>query len=301
MRIGLLVCLLSCLSTSCQNHYSEELIEQHLNLNKQLECSNQIIKKHTSEIIKKAHKKIQRMPSHKDIYSKIKEITLLANTFYEDVEGIKRQLEDNFQEEEYPKTVESLVIKAQNYYQESMQVVVHSWSNEGIKGSVFADISYKKRILQRLNDEIGRPVFEQLNTNTSFNKKDKALPIVLTQLYTLQNDIRRQENALIGFFTGQIPSYGGYDLFDVYAFSQKSCIRLGETYEAGICFGSYAPISILNVNINKDSIPILYNKANYQIKPKELGEQAYKVTLTFQHLISQEIERREQLFYFEVQ
>jgi hypothetical protein len=179
-------------------------------------------------------------------------------------------------------------------------LVEKSWDNEGIKGCIFADITKKQTALKQVKEDIGIPIFKQLNANTFSNKKDQPLAVILTQLHTLQNDIRRQENSLVRFFNGQISSYCGYDHFDVYASSQKPCIRLGETYEAGICFGDYTSISLLHVSVDKDSLPIVENRARFQIESKQLGEQAYLATIKFQHIFSQEIDYREKLFYFEV-
>lgn len=300
MKIGLFCCLLFLLNTSCQNGYSEDFIKHHLRLNEQLERSNQLIKKNTTAIIKKAHIEILKRPYYKILESKSKEVTLLSNTFYNEVEVVKKQFENDFQEQQAIKTLELLHKKAQNYYKESILLVEKSWDNEGIKGCIFADITKKKVSLKQVKENIGIPVFEQLNANTFSNKKDQPLALILTQLHTLQNDIRRQENSLVCFFYSQIASYCGYDRFDVYACSQKPCIRLGETYEAGICFGDYTSISLLHVSVDKDSLPIVENRVHFQIEPKQLGEQAYRATVKFQHILSQEIDYQEKLFYFEV-
>jgi hypothetical protein len=300
MKIGLFCCLLFLLNTSCQNGYSKDFIEHHLRLNKQLERSNQLIKKNTSAIIKKAHIEILKMPHYGILESKSKEVTLLSNTFYNEVEVVKKQFENNFQEQQAIKVLELLHKKAQNYYKESILLVENSWDNGGIKGCIFADITKKQTALKQVKEDIGIPIFQQLNANTFSNKKNQPLAVILTQIHVLQNDIRRQENNLIRFFCSQISSYCGYDRFDVYASSQKNCIRLGETYEAGICFGDYAPISLLHVSVDKDSLPIVENRVRFQIEPKQLGEQAYRATVKFQHILSQEIGYQEQLFYFEV-
>jgi len=300
MKIGFFFCLLFLLNTSCQNDYSEDFIEHHLKLNEQFGRSNQLIKKNTSEIIKKARIKIQKMPHYRILESKCKEVTQLSNTFYNEVEVLKKQLENDFQEQQPIKVLELLHKKAQNYYRESILLVEKSWDNGGVKGCIFADITKKQTTIKYLKKNIGIPVFEQLNANTFSNKKDQPLAVILTQLHALQNDIRCQENGLVRFFYGQIASYCGYDYFDVYACSQKPCIRLGETYEAGICFGDYAPISLLHVSVDKDSLPISDNRAHYQIEGKNIGEQAYLATVKFQHLLSEKIDYQEQLFYFEV-
>jgi hypothetical protein len=299
MKIGLFFWLLLYLFTSCQNSYSEETIEQHLRLNEQFERSNILIKKNTAKVIDNTHTKIQRMPHYRILGLKLKEVTQFVDSLYQEVDDFKTQLKDIPQEQQVFNTFEILSKKIQKFDQHLIQFVENCWDNGGIKATIFADISKKQTTLQRLKEELKPLAFQQLNFNT-FNNKNQPLAFTLTQLNILQNDIRRQENSLVCFFAAQIKSYCGYDCFDVYAFSKKPCIRLGESYEAGICFGNYAPISLLKVTVDKDSLPIVNNKANYQKSSTQLGEQAYKTAVTFQHLISEEVEYREQLFYFEV-
>ena len=299
MKIRLFFCLLGYLFTSCQNNYSEESIEQQLRLNEQFERSNQMIKKNTSEIIDQSHARIQRMPQYRFLGLKLEEVTRFVDSFYQEVELLKTQFKHNLQEQQALKAFEILHKKTPEFYQQSIQFIEMCWENEGIKGTIFADISKKEATLQRLKKELEPLTFEALNLNT-FNNKDQALALFLTQIQMLQNGIRRQENSLVCFLAGQISFYDGYDRFDVYAFSQKPCIRLGESYEAGIFFGNYAPVSLLKVTVDKDILSIVNNQANYQKRTTQLGEQAYKAVVTFQHLISEEVEYREQLFYYEV-
>ena len=299
MKIGFFFFLLFLFTTSCQNSYPEDLIQYHYSLNEQLESSNQIIKKNTLAILKNAEKKIQKMPHHAVLYSKLDEIIRLSDAFYNEVEVIKLKFEHDFKAQNQIKILDTLRQKAQIFHKKSMELVEVSWDNGGIKGCIFADITKKQASLEQLKKSIGTPIFEQLNFNI-FNKKEQALALILTQFYTLQNDIRQQENNLVRFFSSQIALYCGYDRFDVYASAQKQCIRLGETYEAGICFGDYAPITVLSLNIDNDSLPILNNRTKYKTATKQLGEQVYLATAKVQGLFSKEIDYQEQLFYFEV-
>lgn len=266
-------------------------------LTEQLERSNQIIKKYNSKIIKKAHRKIQRVPSQRDIYSKLQALSQFSTTFYKEVDLLKKQFRNDFKKEQSIQTLERLFEKAQHFQKQAIQLVAISWDDGGIKGSIFADITKKQICLKQLKTDLGTPLLEWF---LPYDQKTYSLAIFLTQLNHLQNHIRCQENILVRFFVGQIFTYCGYDHFDVYAVSKKPSIRLGETYEAGICFGNYTPIPILTVSVDKDSLSIINNAATYQRKPTNIGEQAYKVALTFKHPISRKIERREQLFYFEV-
>lgn len=299
MKIGFFFSFLFIFSTSCQNSLPEDLIEHHSRLNKQFESSNKIIKKNTLAILKNAERKIKEIPYHALLYSKLEEVIRLSDTFYNEVEIIKLKFKRDFQVQNQIKSLDTLRQNAEIFYKKAIQLAEKSWDNGGIKGCVFADITQKQTSLEQLKKSIGTPTFQQLNSNI-FNKKEQALDLVLTQFYTLQNDIRQQENSLVRFFSSQIALYCGYHRFDIYASSQKQCIRLGETYEAGICIGDYAPITLLSININKDSFPILNNRAKYKITTKQLGEQAYWVTAKFQHLLSQEVDYQERLFYFEV-
>lgn len=218
---------------------------------------------------------------------------------------------DNFSALDSTMALSNLIIleqKIQTLYDQHLQIIASCWDNGGLKGSIFADIDKKEAAIQNLKKQLSlpssihyKPKVHNNQTWVEFKFKDKPLAAVLPILSEIQNDIRISEHALISFFISQFS--GGdifYDSFDVFAQSSKSSIRLGETYEAEIAFGTYSSEATFEIEVNGDTLNQTQGKAIYRVRPDKTGEQHYNTTIHYTNPATGETTTFRKAFYFEV-
>jgi hypothetical protein len=218
---------------------------------------------------------------------------------------------DNFSALDSTAILSNVIIldqKIHALYDQYVQIIESCWDDGGLKGSIFADIDKKEAVIQSLKKQLSlpssihyKPKAHNNQTWAEFKFKDKPLVAVLPFLSKIQNDIKLSEYALISFFNAQFS--GGdifYDSYDVFAQSSKSSIRLGETYEAEIAFGTYSSEATFEIEVNGDTLNQTQGKAIYRVRPDKTGEQHYNATIHYTHPATGETTTFRKAFYFEV-
>jgi hypothetical protein len=121
---------------------------------------------------------------------------------------------------------------ANRLQKQSLRLIYDSWNDGGIKGSIFADSSKRKRNIKSIEAALSPIVLRT---------KDKQLTIstnsiLLTTLGMLQQKVKQNEAVFINFLRGQTSKLRPFSRFFIASNSSKPCIRLGETYETAIMF-----------------------------------------------------------------
>lgn len=227
---------------------------------------------------------------------------------------------NNFSPSDSTRTLSNVISldqKIQALYNQYLQIIESCWlkvpnslggDDGGLKATIFGDIDKKEASIQHLRKQFSLPsslhykVKDHNNkTWAEFNFKDKPLAAVLPLLRKIQNDIRASEHTLVSFLTIQFSGCNFTDdTFEVFAQSAKPSIRLGETYESEIAFGTYSTKTTFEIVVNGDTLNQMNGKAIYRVRPDKTGEQFYNATILYTNPVTNEITTFRKAFYFEV-
>jgi uncharacterized protein (UPF0305 family) len=296
------------IGTSCQEEYSDAMIQQQILLNATIQRTNLILKRNISFKIKKAKSYIENKIQYYSFYPKFKYVTEQSDSLYNEIEQLKRTLLDH--SETYSSaakviSTKTLTASVQSSYKNYLHFMESSWDNGGIKGTEFADSSKKESVMQKIKASLDLPFLSQIRADSAYLErqlKDKSVAAVLTFLSSIQNDIRKQEYHVFNFFSRQIGmlcNFGssGFPLCVQYS---KYYIRLGEIYDVKISLCGSANGTLLSTTVEGDRIPLLNERAIYTVKPSQTGKQAYRPTIMFLNFHTNLIDSLEQTFYFDV-
>jgi len=301
--------LLTCVS--CQEPYSEAMIQQQLLWKKAIEQSNLVLKENTSLEIEGAKISIKYKTQYHSFYPKFKYITTKADSIYNNIEGLKQLVirssvdySSGFEMSQAKLAlVQNLTQSIRSMSQNNLNWIEQTWNNGGIKGTAFADISRKKSMMQQIKVTLDLPFICQIRDNPKYLEellKDKPLAVTLTLLSSIQNDIRKQEYYTFKVFDRQISRMHDYKHIGLWAISSKQCIRLGETFKSEIVFGNYPNKMLISIVTNGDNQPMEDQRAKYTIQPTQVGEQAYRPLVTFLNPYTNRVDSLKKTFYFDV-
>lgn len=278
------------------------MIQQQLRWSRNMERSTQTIKNSALTLIEQIKKDNEYKTQYHALYPKFDTVLHSADQLSSYINGLKQTLNE---EPNNPINTDTLTTKIQDFYQQSIRLAENTWSNGGIKGTIFADESYRKRAILNLKEDLSTVLLDKIRTNPNQLKtqlESKPVAAKLNLLSSIKNDLQKQAYSTFEFFAMQIGGMCdyGYTRFDIAIQPDKHSISLGETYRTDILYAKYAKATILSVEVEGENIPIIENRATYSIKPKKIGEQTFHTKLTFLNPHTNRIDSLERSFYFNV-
>jgi hypothetical protein len=294
------------IGTSCQEQYSDAMIQQQVLWNANIQRTNLILKSNTSFKIEEAKNYIIPRTQYHSFYPKFKYITTQSDSLYNEIERLKRVLLEHsggYASNAKPISTKTLTANIQSSYNNYLHFMEKSWDNGGIKATIFADTSKKENFMQEIKATLNLPFLSQIRDNPTYLErqlKDKPLAVALTLLSSIQNDVRKQEYHIFHFFDRQIGRMHNYKRVGLWAISSKFHIRLGEIYKSEILLGSYLNNTLRAVVVNGNNLPLVNKRAIYKIKPTQIGEQAYRPIVRFLNPYTNLVDSLEKTFYFDV-
>lgn len=287
-------------SISCQS--SDSSTENELQLNQTMQYSHAFIHGINQTSIADLEVYADYKPHYRPVLARAKSIEKLTNNVYNNIRLFDQQiahlpLETAIQKDHFT-TFQSLEQQAVRLQEESLWLIYKSWDNGGIQSTVFADTTKRKKSIQRIEATLSSiPLITQDRQLASSNNS-----ILLTAISLLQQSVKQSEAVFINFFAGQV---GGITICGPRAFvainSSKTCLRLGETYEATLNIAQIVPRNDYKVVV-EDSV--LEKQAPYRTKHKipatQEGEQSFSIFITLKDPLTQKQTFIRNPFYFEV-
>ena len=288
---------------SCQSSESQYMsTSDGLHLNQCIQNSTEIINKTTQAKLVDMEIDAAYKVHYAPVLAKAKIIAQLTTAVYDSITSFQQQIDllplASVINKEQLTTFHSLQQKAQHLQEKSIALVYKSWDNGGIKGTIFRDSTRRKGSIQYIKKEI-RPI---LITTEEKMLSPSIKPILQTKLGLLQQQVKQNEAVFIHFFAGQ---FGKMMLCGPREFmainSAKTCIRLGETYEAAFIFLLEIPHKNYDVSIGDSVLNMVDDRSPiYSIPSTAKGEQCFWTTALIENPLTKEQTILRKAFYFEV-
>jgi hypothetical protein len=193
---------------------------------------------------------------------------------------------------------QALKKSANRLQKQSLRLIYNSWNDGGIKGSIFADSTKRKRNIQSIEAALSPIILRAKDKQLSISTNS----ILLTTLGMLQQKVKQNEAIFINFLRAQTSEMRTYCSWLYLASnSSKTCIRLGETYETAITFLQEMPHDNYEVRLGNRTIKMIDGRsAVYNIPYKKKGEQHFWTSLMIKDPLTKEQTSLHKPFYFEV-
>jgi hypothetical protein len=272
-----------------------------LQLNQCAQNSTEIIHKTIQAQLVYMEMKTADNAGYVPLLAKAKIIAQLTENVYDSIALFQQQIDflslEIAAKKEHLVMFQSLLQKAQHLQRQSIALIYKSWDNGGIKATIFADSTKRKTSMQYIKTTLS-PITppEWTIISPSINS------ILQIQIGRLQQQVKQNEAVFINFFASQ---FGKMTLCGPREFmainSPKSCIRLGETYEAAFTLLLQMPHDNYEVRIGDSLLNRRYDRSPiYNIPSKTKGEQCFWTSVMIVDPFTKEQTILHKPFYFEV-
>ena len=206
----------------------------------------------------------------------------------------------NTQEQQGPVLYKKLAQLRKDY----LDVISNMWEDDGVKGTVFADLWRREKLLAQLSDNISLMDYNSPSNETNWiktNFRNKTIEDAYLSLTQCQNQVNLSTAAVLNFLSEQMGRLEmTYDKFDVLAQSEKPYVLLGETYEAEIALGAYSSQAKFAVSVGGSGLSVIDGKARYSVRATSVGEKSYNAKLSVVNPLTGERETFIKTFKYEV-
>lgn len=206
----------------------------------------------------------------------------------------------NTQEQQGPVLYKKLAQLRKDY----LDIISNMWENEGIRGTVFADLTKRERLLDQLSDNILLNDYNNPSAAADWvktNFRNKSIEEAYVSLTQYQNQVNLSTAAVLKFLSEQMGKLEmNYDKFDVFAQSEKPYVLLGETYQAEIALGAYSSQADFAVSVGGSGLSVIDGRARYSVRASSVGEKSYNAKISVVNPLTGETETFTKTFKYEV-